>query len=260
MLDGQTINFWNGNKSPARQDYELALLQMLLNISSAQEVNIVNDTTDYPKAEDEGDVFKHHTDILVTVAGNKKFHQKALIKLDKPICKGLLGQRVLIIRQQDQAQFSNITPTNLKQKIAGIPATWVDADLFRANGYKVLEQGSLDSVFDLLKQGKCDYVSLGANEVKGLFDEFGSIGGLAIETSLLLYYPFPLVFYVHPEKQQLAKDLESGLQQAELSGAWSQLYERHYGDLVNALNIKNRRVLILENPNLPENLQHDSPC
>jgi ABC-type amino acid transport substrate-binding protein len=254
MRDKKTINFWNGNKSSARQDYELALLQMLLNLSSLQKINIVNDTTDYPKAEDESNVFDH-TDILVTVAGNKKFHKKSFIKVDKPLCKGLLGQRVLIIRQQDQAQFNNITPRDLKEKVAGIPATWVDADLFRSNDYNVLEQGSLCDMFQMLKQGKCDYISLGANEVQGVFDELGTVGELAIETSLLLYYPFPLIFYIHPAKKELAKNIESALQQAQQTDFLDQLFNQHYGDVMSALNIKKRHLLILKNPNVPENLQ-----
>jgi ABC-type amino acid transport substrate-binding protein len=259
MLDEETINFWNGNKSLARQDYELALLQMLLSLSSSQEINVVNDTTDYPKAEDEGNVFDH-TDVLVTVAGNKKFHKKSFIMVDKSICKGLLGQRVLIIRQQDQAQFNNITPLELKKKVAGIPATWVDADLFRSNGYKVFEQGSLHDMFQMLKQGKCDYISLGANEAQGVFNELGTVGELTIETGLLLYYPFPLVFYVHPEKKQLAKKLQSALQQAERTDIWQQLFNQHYGDMINMLNIKERRLLRLKNPNLPKNLQLPISC
>ena len=258
MLDKKIINFWNGNKSSVRQDYELALLEILLNLSPLQGSIIANDTTDYSNAVDEGHIFNHHADILVTVDGNKKFYNKPLIKLEKPICKGLLGQRVLIIRKQDQIQFNNITPTKLKKKIAGIPATWADADLFRFNGYNVLEQGSLEDIFLLLKQQKCDYISLGANEVQGLFDELGAVGELVIETSSLLYYPFPLVFYVHPAQEELANHLELALKESEVTGILDKLFQQHYGDVINALNINNRSVLLLQNPYLSED-QHYSP-
>ena len=78
MQDKQIISFWNGNKSPARQAYELALLKMLLASTTLKNSTLVNDTTDYPKAEDEGNVLTQQTDILITVAGNKKFHNKPL--------------------------------------------------------------------------------------------------------------------------------------------------------------------------------------
>jgi len=38
------INFWNGNKSPARQAYELALLQTILNSDSSSPIHINNAT------------------------------------------------------------------------------------------------------------------------------------------------------------------------------------------------------------------------
>ncbi len=39
------------------------------------------------------------------------------------------------------------TETQLKAMVAGIPATWADADLLRQNGYQVLEKGSLEQMF-----------------------------------------------------------------------------------------------------------------
>ena len=102
------INFWNGNKSPARQAYELELLQTILNTQSLPANLITNDVTNYPNAEDEGDIFNQGADLLVTVAGNKKFDGKASIKLKQPLCRGLLGYRILIIRQQDKNKFTNI--------------------------------------------------------------------------------------------------------------------------------------------------------
>tara|TARA_R110001583_G_scaffold1583_4_gene12354 strand:- start:6648 stop:7436 length:789 start_codon:yes stop_codon:yes gene_type:complete len=260
MRDKQTISFWNGNKSPVRQAYELALLKMLLAATNQQNSTLINDTTDYPKAEDEGNVFAHQTDILITVAGNKKFHNKPLISIKKPICKGLLGQRVLIIRTQDQAKFAQITATQLKHKIAGIPATWVDADLFRLNGYKVLEEGSLAFIFKQLKDKKCDYISLGIYEAQSLLDEYDHRGEFSIEQSLFIVYPLPLVFYIHPDQKQLATQLESVLQSLEVNADWEQLFELHYGQIINALNIKERRQLTLKNPNIPRGLQILPTC
>ncbi|WP_413700277.1 hypothetical protein ACLKMH_24140 [Psychromonas sp. KJ10-10] len=259
MIDKQTINFWNGNKSPARQAYELALLELLLANTNLRNSKVSNDLTDHPKAEDEGNVFEHQTDILVTVAGNKKFHHKPLISLKTPICKGLLGQRVLIIRKQDQTQFTTMTTNELKQKIAGIPATWVDADLFRLNGFKVLEEGSLAHMFQQLKDKKCDYVSLGVNEAQSLLNEynngFDNSGDLSIEDSLLISYPLPLVFYVHPERQDLAEQLKLALQDLQVNADWENLFELHYGQFIRSLNVKNRRQISLKNPNIPKELQ-----
>ena len=245
------INFWNGNKSPTRQAYELDLLQTILNTQSSSPINIHNDITDYPVADDEGNVFSNGTDVLTTIAGNKKFNAKPTIKIDRPLCKGLLGYRILIIRQQDSEKFSKIDATTLKSLIAGIPATWVDADLFRANQYKVLEQGSLQDILQLLKGKQCDYVSLGANEVHSLFAQIAApLKGLIIESNIVLQYPFPLVFYVHPDKEELAQDIETGLDIISKTGDFNTLFESHYGDVINKLNLHSRKTINLHNPNI----------
>lgn len=249
-------NFWNGNKSCKRQHYEFELIHSLLNWKSNIQVIIHNDKTDFPKAEDEGDIFNNGYDVLVTVAGNRKFANTPVIRLNYPICKGLLGHRVLIIRKQDQLRFHNIHSDQLKLLTAGIPATWVDAELFRANGYRVLEEGTLPDILKQLSDKKCDYVSLGANEVESIYREHASYQeGLTIEKSISLYYPFPLVFYVHPAKMQLATLLKDKLQDYMLNGKFESLFNQHFGEIVKSIGLEYRKTINLNNSELPLELR-----
>ncbi|WED23875.1 transporter substrate-binding domain-containing protein [Vibrio sp. JC009] len=248
------ITFWNGNKSIARQAHEFKLLEAVLQAScdTYGDFTLQSDLMDYPDAEDEGNIFYKGADILVTVAENSKFHGKEFIEIGTPLAKGILGNRILIIRQEMQESFKSIKEAELKTLKAGIPATWADADLFRHNGYKVVEKGLFEEIFQRLKAGECDYVSLGANEVETIFDTMASaIGGLAIESDLMLYYPFPLVFYVHPLKPELAERVEKGLKEITASGEFDSLFEQYYGTCVRSLALENRRKIVLENPQLP---------
>lgn len=250
------FNFWNGNKSSKRQHYELELIHSLLNWDPNEPIVVHSDNTDFPRAEDEGNIFRKNYDVLVTVAGNRKFADKPTIKLNSPICKGLLGHRILIIREQDQPTFHNINSNKLKSLIAGIPATWADAELFRANGYRVLEQGTLPETLKLLSDKKCDYVSLGANEVESIYQEHtNSLNGLVIEKSIVLYYPLPLVFYVHPDKAQLAQLLDDKLQEHMLSGKFDSLFNQHFGDVVRSIGLEHRKAINLVNKELPPELR-----
>ncbi|CAK3458880.1 ABC transporter substrate-binding protein [Vibrio crassostreae] len=228
------FNFWNGNKSGKRQHYELELIHSLLNWDPNEPIVVHSDNTDFPRAEDEGNIFRKNYDVLVTVAGN----------------------RILIIREQEQPTFHNINSNKLKSLIAGIPATWADAELFRANGYRVLEQGTLPEILKLLSDKKCDYVSLGANEVESIYQEHTySLNGLVIEKSIMLYYPLPLVFYVHPDKAQLAQLLEDKLQDYKLSGDFELLFNQHFGDVVRSIGLEHRKAINLVNKELPPELR-----
>ncbi|MDB1125915.1 type 2 periplasmic-binding domain-containing protein [Vibrio algarum] len=254
----KNIHFWNGNKSPVRQQYEFEILTAALQATKSatnSKPSVIIDTTDYPSAKDEGNVFSNGTDVLVTVAGNLKFSNKAFIPINKPITKGLLGYRILITRKNFSSIISH-TLESTKQTIstlkAGIPATWADADLFRHNGFQVFEKGSFEEIFHYLSNGECDYVSLGANEVETVFESIThKFPNLIIEPDLVLYYPFPLVFYVHPEKPELAKQIELGLTYLINNGGLDEIFDRYFGECLDKLNLNNRDMVLLSNPILP---------
>ncbi|SHO55750.1 transporter substrate-binding domain-containing protein [Vibrio quintilis] len=249
------VSFWNGNKSPARQQHELEVLQTLLAGSFPAE-SIQNDMTSYPDAEDESNVFLHGTDVLVTVAGNQKFAAREFYPVQLPLCQGILGCRLLIIRKEDTGLFESITFEQLQHKIAGIPDTWADADLFRHNTLPVLETGTIEDILFALKNGLCDYVSLGINEAEDILSRYPAItDSLCIDPTSLIYYPLPLVFYVSPARPELKILLEKRLKQCHESGVIHQLIQQHYGQYIRNTQLKSRHVIHLSNPFLPATLE-----
>lgn len=246
------VRFWNGNKSPIRQAYEKDLITLILQKTRNATSELWVDDTDYPSAEDEGNIFQRNIDTLVTVAGNKKFTGRSFLRLDQPLSKGLLGHRILIIRKTDQPIFKDIDETTLKCLTMGIPATWADADLFRFNQYSVFEQGGLETMVSALEGGQCDYLAFGANEVTSIFQQYcDTSNALMIEPSLVLYYPFPLVFYVHPDKGALLKRLAEGFDAVVKSTEFDQLFGRHYSAVTDPLRLETRHRIDLINPSLP---------
>jgi ABC-type amino acid transport substrate-binding protein len=258
----QKVYFWNGNKSPARQSYETALLQACLKATKEEygSVQVRVDNTDYPSADDEANIFASGTDILVTVAGNIKFEDKQKLVIPEPLTKGLLGYRLLLVTDQYLAKFAQIKqPQQLQALSIGIPQTWADADLFRHNQYKVVEQGTLDDLFLLLKKGIFDYVALGVNEIEEIFNHrIALMGGISIAPTLMLYYPFPLVFYVTPDKPNLAERVKKGLNKIMANGEFEVLFDYYHGDIVERLNLRNREIFTLNNPVLPIEMSHFS--
>lgn len=253
------IRFWNGNKSKVRQSYELTLIQHVLATCDTEhaQATVIEDKTDYPRAEDEGAVFQKDIDLCVTVAGNRKFSQGSFIPIYTPLMSGLLGHRLLIIRESDAVVFSEIKTANqLKQKTVGIPATWADAQLFRDNQFKVSERGALEDLFPRLKQGECDYVALGANEAHSIFNDMAKdLGGLMLEKTLCLYYPFALVFYVSPSHPALAHSLETGLLALKENAQHQTLFNDFFGATLADARLHQRQQIQLENLALPRSMK-----
>ncbi len=251
----ETIEFWNGNKTAARQQYELKLLDAALAASRQKygDYHISEDVTEL-SASQESAVFRaHQADVFVTVAGNPKLKNEQKIIVTHPLMKGLLGYRLLIVRQQDLNKFAAIqNAASFKQLSMGIPQGWADADLFRHNGYAVVEGGTYATLFDSLAAKKFDYVALGANEIETAFkNRAETYKAFSIEPSKLLYYPFALVFYVNPNRPELATRLRDGLHVIEQSGEAERLFKEATGDIINRLHLLERKIFRLENPILP---------
>jgi hypothetical protein len=259
-----TIKLWNGNKTTARQIYEQEVLEAALDATKGShgKWKLSADATSFPSAEEEGSVFRAKGfDIFGTVMGNVKLAKEKKIVIPQPIMKGLLGYRILIIREADREKFAAIkTPKQLQALRLGIPETWADAELFRRNGYTVVEKGSFDDLFTRLRDNEFDYVSFGANEVDSVFAERASkAGGLAIDSSLLVYYPFPVVFYVNADNPALAQRVTQGLKTISTNGTLDKIFERHYGEQLAALKLNERRLISLRNHVLPKKMNNLKP-
>jgi len=261
LIKEKKVRFWNGNKSPTRRHYEAQLLSLCLQEAGVMDADIIVDESDYPSAADEGNIFSNGCDVLVSVAGNQKFVDKPTTIIEIPVCRGILGQRLLVIPQKHAEHFANIDSIQqLQQMTIGIPNTWADADLFRYNGFNVTEKGSLNDIFIRLVDQEFDYVALGANEIESIFEESrGSQAGLLLEPNCLIYYPLPLVFYVHPNRDDLVRIIESGLTTAIDNGKHKLLFEMHHPNLINRLSLRTRRIFRLTNPYLPESLKDFCP-
>lgn len=256
----QTIEFWNGNKTETRQQYELDVLNAALAATTAQygAYQIDNDTRQLTNSEESAVFRDKNADVFVTVAGNPKLRDESKIIVTHPLMKGLLGYRLLIVKEQALDKFAAIdSAEEFKQLRAGIPDGWADADLFRHNGYNVVEEGTFDDLFERFAAGQFDYVAFGANEIEKVFDNrAAAYKQFHIEPTKLVYYPFALVFYVSPDKPELAERLRKGLKAIEHSGEAERLFEQATQNLVDRLNLHQRTRFELTNPQLPAEMKN----
>ncbi len=258
------IVLWNGNKTESRQKYEREVLEAALNATKVSHGvwSLQEDLTDYPLAADEASVFRTKgVDIFGTVAGNTKLANEQKILIPLPLMKGLLGYRILIIRSADKGKFAGVkTPAQLQKLRMGIPSTWADAELFRQNGYAVEEKGSFDDLFTRLENKEFDYVTFGANEVTGVFNARAAKSGkLIVDSTLLVFYPFPLVFYVNPDNKVLAERVTKGLQIISGNGELDAIFNRYFAADLTAVKLPARTMITLKSPILPAEMAGFKP-
>jgi len=211
-------------------------------------------TEDYHGDRESHAFEEYDHDLFVTVAGNKKLENEEKIVIPEAIMQGILGYRILIIREAGSAKFANIkSEEELQQLRVGIPDTWPDASAFRQSGYNVVERGTYDDMFERLHNNEFDFTALGANEIEGVFaDRADEVRGLIMVDHLLIYYPFPLAFYVNPDKPVLAERIQIGMDKLDENGVLEEIFLKYNEELIDRLNLRERTVFKIKNPILPE--------
>jgi hypothetical protein len=165
----------------------------------------------------------------IVMSGTDAKRESRYLPIRIPLFRGLLGYRVLLIRQEDTEKFLQIkTAKQLKKLNACQGAHWPDSDILEANGYLVSRVMHFNSMFKMLVRKRCDYfpraIYEGYSEQKEAVKSFPNI---TLVDDLILHYDFPLYYFVEKSNTALAKRLESGLMAALADGSWMELMKAH---------------------------------
>ena len=170
-----------------------------------------------------------------------------------PLLKGLLGYRLLIIREEDTPWFAGVQHLDqLREVRAGQGHDWPDVDILNANGLSVVRASSYDSLFLMLDQGRFDYLPRGLTEAWAELDQRPEMA-ITMAPGLLLYYPTAAYFFVAPDNTPLAERLTQGLEQAIADGSFDRLFFNHpqHEAALARTRANTRHILTLDNPVLP---------
>lgn len=185
-------------------------------------------------------------DVMWMVRGPQR--DSLFVPVDFPLTGGLIGQRVLLIRPDDQVRFDRISSLEDFQRLdlwAGMGKDWVDVDIWKLNGLPVGDTPpDWRRLFKMLAVGnrRIDYIPRGALEIQG---DQRTYPGLAIERRLVLRYDRDSIFYLTPSAAGLAPKLKRGLERLRANGTYTRLLEKHYGALGRELRLSQRIVLPL---------------
>ncbi|MDE1463806.1 transporter substrate-binding domain-containing protein [Spartinivicinus poritis] len=176
-----------------------------------------------------------------------------MIPIPVPLVKGLTGYRVFLIHKANQPKFSQVkTLADLKLLTVGQGQNWGDVPIFQHNGIEVVEGSTYEGLFGMLAAKRFDYFSRGLNEIipeyQARKDQYPS---MAIEQEILLFYPYPFIFFASKNTPELAKRLEAGLMIMIKNGSLDNHFNKYHKSTLQALNLQKRKLLKISNPFLP---------
>lgn len=230
--------------SDQRSQYYVQLLQSSLDaIRQPARITCVNDLPGRRMWKMLGD---RKLDLIWGMQTSDK--DKDLVPVRVALTDGLVGQRILLIRPDDQEVFDRVTSIQALRDttlVAGFGEGWFDAQVWKRHGLAVYEfphQFSL--IYSMVTIGNrgVDYLPRGAHEI---VTEANQHPSLRIEKNLLFYYDRDMRFYLSPHAAAYAPIVEKALKAAEASGLKRRLIDRHFGSEIKTLNLTQRRRILL---------------
>ena len=193
-------------------------------------------------------------EITVMARTTSAEREKNLHTILIPLDKGLTGYRLFLTKQATQHRLSAVRSLNdLKEFSIGQGVNWIDSDILRNAGLRVVTAPNYDSLFSMLAANRFDLFSRGVNEI-GLEYAVGKMNNpdLVVEKNLLLYYPLPRYFFFSrtAEGERLAKRVEEGLRLLMKNGKFEKRYQEFKRSILVDLSVAGRRVFRISNPYL----------
>lgn len=196
-------------------------------------------------------------------AGTSIEREHHLFVIRIPLVKGLLGFRMAIIHRDHREAFSRIRSLeDLKPYCVCQGAHWPDSDILEAAGLNVMRNPVYESMFLQVNKGRCHYYLRGIHEGLAEIEAAAKrYPDLVLYRDLIVYYPFPMYFFVSPKRKELFNRLTEGLKQAVADGSF-ELHMRRHPVTAHLFPIENwihTPTVKIENPLLPKDTQINDP-
>ena len=234
-----------------RYHYRIKLLELAL-------IKTQNNWGDFELIADERRLTQNRGSLLlekndgIDIASFPTTHdrEKRFIPIRMPILQGMLGCRVLLINKNMQKNFLKIhSLTGLKKHFtAGFGSQWADMKILESNHLPVTGVVEYERLFLMLNKNRFDYFPRGINEAWLEIDKYkDKFVNLSVESSIALYYPIYVYFFVPKNKKMLAARIKQGLKIALGDGSFEALFQKHHKDIIRKAALDDRKIFILSN-------------
>ena len=187
--------------------------------------------------------------------GTSPEFEQQLQPIRVPVFRGLIGYRILMIRDTDQERFSQVKSiVDLHGTPLGLGIQWSDVPIMRDAGFNVVEM-PYTSLFKALAAGRFDAVSRAAHEIgPELMIVKAKLPRLTEEKSLVIAFRQASYFFVAKNDQRLAGVIRQGLLNAYDDGSFMDYFDNSpvVQRARQILDEKGRRLIWLENRYLSE--------
>ena len=168
-----------------------------------------------------------------------------------PITRGLIGLRALVAHKNGEflnAQISSIDDLLKYSPVQG--TSWPDTKILQANGFNVITSQDYISAANLTENKLADFFPRSVTEV---FSELGNgySKNLRLKKGVYISYPAAYYFFTNKRNLTLSRLIETGLKRAIEDGSYNTLFDLHFGEILQKIELDKAIVFHMVNPLLP---------
>ena len=179
--------------------------------------------------------------------------EKDLLPIRIPIFKGLIGWRLLLIRQDMAGRFKYIQKLENFVKLSPLQGrNWPDTKILQYNGFDVITDRTSGALMKMLSNAQGDFFPRSIIEVWEELADNDVVNKIQVQPTLGIHYPSAIYFFVNKRSVPLANLIEKGLEKAIENGKFEALFIKHYKANIDKSQIAKRTFYQLENTFLPE--------
>ncbi len=177
--------------------------------------------------------------------------ESEMLPIRIPIFKGLIGWRIFLIHEDNQAIFDKIkTEEELRSLVLVQGHDWPDLDIVRANNFRASQSAQYDALFEMLVKKRVHYFPRSVREIWEEYNQRRELK-IAVEEKWAMRYPTAAYYFVNKEDVELAKTIEKSLRAIISDGKFDQIFLAEHKQYLEKAQFSKRKVVSLENPLLP---------
>jgi hypothetical protein len=196
---------------------------------------------------------KDNREINIVWAMTTPQRENDLLPIRIPIFKGLIGWRLLLIRQDMAERFKYIQQLDHLIKLSPLQGRdWPDTKILQSNGFDVTTERSQSGLMKMLGKAQGDFFPRSIIEIWEELAKSETKTPIQIQPSLGIRYPAAIYFFVNKKSVPLAHLIEEGLEKSIENGKFDALFIENYKTYIEKAQIEKRTFYQLENTFLPE--------
>lgn len=247
------ITFGSGEIAPKEEIYEYHLLRLALDATKAEygEYEIkdlpAGSVPTYARLRIYAEDAQFENFIYKDSASNEIVEK--LHGIEFPVDLGVTGYRIGFVSPESRPKVARVNTIEELKKLTIIQGRgWLDSDILKKIGFKVVEGSNIKGLFYMAANDRGDIFLIGANELEREWRKNQDIEYLHYDESICIYYSLPKFFFVNKNNKILAERVDRGLKIAYESGAVRRLWDEYYGDAVKFSALNKRKIFRFENP------------